>query len=561
MDGFSPAPGCCSGHPLFDAGGRVDWIEVTAMPESYYLAGIQTGSRRTAMFSVVALAAAILLAALLAGVVSGPMQRISQSAEAMAQGDLTQRAGKSGLRELNALVESFNRMAEQLQESFGRTLASQQTLKATFNTSPAAMIVFDSSTLQYGGFDFDTGMPIVDINEAWLKITGHSRETLIGHSSSRLELWGSEHERQRFVAMLIQDGYVNNFEAPLRKADGSTFFGLLAVRSAKVGAGQLSILAIEDITERKEAGRQAARRAERSGRAEPAAGSARARAHAGAGGVKREAASRDRRPAPGQGQADPVGKTGQPRLHRRRGGARAQYAIGVGVTVASTMQGKTEAIQQHSAAGTLRRSQLEEYMQAQQEGMQLLLQALSRTGDLVANFKRVAVDQGSAQRRSFSLQRAVDDVAALTRASMRKAPYTLEIDVPEDLTMDSFPGAIEQVIINLCNNSIAHGFAGRDHGVMRVSARAEGETVQLVYTDDGKGMNAEVLRRIFDPFFTTALGKGGSGLGMAICYNLVTGPLGGSISVASEIGQGCRFTIILPRIAPAGNTAAAAVAV
>ncbi len=226
--------------------------------------------------------------------------------------------------------------------------------------------------------------------------------------------------------------------------------------------------------------------------------------------------------------------------------------IGISVTVASTMRSKTDALRRHASEGTLRRSQLDETLEALSDGMVLLQQALDRAHQLVANFKRVSVDQSSEKRRSFRLKQAIDDVAGLTRATFRKTAYTLEVDVPDDLTMVSYPGAIEQIVINLINNSTAHGFAGRDHGTMRISAMAEGQNVHLTYSDDGCGMTPDTLRHVFDPFFTTALGRGGSGLGMTISYNLATGPLAGSIDVASEPGQGCRFALVLPRVAPEG---------
>lgn len=63
--------------------------------------------------------------------------------------------------------------------------------------------------------------------------------------------------------------------------------------------------------------------------------------------------------------------------------------------------------------------------------------------------------------------------------------------------------------------------------------RLEDGQVELSVRDDGRGMDASVVRRIFDPFFTTKLGKGGSGLGMHIVHNIVTNVLGGQIEVIS----------------------------
>jgi len=74
--------------------------------------------------------------------------------------------------------------------------------------------------------------------------------------------------------------------------------------------------------------------------------------------------------------------------------------------------------------------------------------------------------------------------------------------------------------------------------------------VLLRFSDDGVGIPAHNMGKIFDPFFTTKLGQGGSGLGLNIVHNIVTGMLGGRISVESQPGSGTLFTIYLPCIAP-----------
>jgi signal transduction histidine kinase len=69
-------------------------------------------------------------------------------------------------------------------------------------------------------------------------------------------------------------------------------------------------------------------------------------------------------------------------------------------------------------------------------------------------------------------------------------------------------------------------------------------------------MPEAVRRRIFEPFFTTRRGSGGSGLGLHIVYNLATQILGGSIECDSVPGQGTRFTLQFPRVAPTPKPAA-----
>ena len=79
------------------------------------------------------------------------------------------------------------------------------------------------------------------------------------------------------------------------------------------------------------------------------------------------------------------------------------------------------------------------------------------------------------------------------------------------------------------------------------------EWIELAFSDNGCGIPEDNLQRIFDPFFTTRLGQGGSGLGLNITHNLVSGILGGSLSVSSVPGQGTCFVLRLPLVAPGGQ--------
>jgi signal transduction histidine kinase len=117
--------------------------------------------------------------------------------------------------------------------------------------------------------------------------------------------------------------------------------------------------------------------------------------------------------------------------------------------------------------------------------------------------------------------------------------------------MDSLPGPLGQIVINLVNNAYLHAFEGRSDGVLTIHATLDGDQVLLGFADNGVGMPTEHLEKLFVPFFSTKIGKGGTGLGMAIVQNLTTKSLRGSITVASTLGQGTRFNLVLPRMLPA----------
>ena len=225
--------------------------------------------------------------------------------------------------------------------------------------------------------------------------------------------------------------------------------------------------------------------------------------------------------------------------------------IGNCVTVASSLQGASEEFAHKLRAGSpVRRSDLDAYVVSTKEAAQLLARGLERAAELVNRFKQVAVDQTGSHRRGFDLKEVVEGIVVLMRPEVKRSPATLVVEIPPRIKMDSFPGAIDQLISNLINNAIAHAFEGRRQGLITIRAEQQQDGVTLVFSDNGVGMEAHVRARIFEPFFTTRLGQGGSGLGMSICYNLVVGALGGTIEVLSDPGAGCTVVMWLPLKAP-----------
>ena len=224
--------------------------------------------------------------------------------------------------------------------------------------------------------------------------------------------------------------------------------------------------------------------------------------------------------------------------------------IGNCLTVATTLRDRSEELFAEIEQGTIKRSSLSRYMTDSKTGMDILIRGLHRSSELVSNFKQVAVDQTSEQRRIFHLHQVVNEVVALMIPMLRKTPYVLSIDIPEEIGMDSFPGPIEQIITNLINNSVLHGFEPDQSGTMRLTASKQEQSVKIEFSDNGRGIPEHHLNRIFDPFFTTKLGRGGTGLGLNIVHNIVRKMLGGQIEVNSVAGKGTSFVILLPLVAP-----------
>jgi len=224
--------------------------------------------------------------------------------------------------------------------------------------------------------------------------------------------------------------------------------------------------------------------------------------------------------------------------------------LGNGRMVASTLAEQTQAMAQELRCGQLKRSALDTYVGQVSDGVGLLERNLERAVELLGNFRQVAADQASEQRRVFNLSTVVGEILHSLSPSLKHQPHRIEVDIADNIVMDSQPGALGQIIINLVNNAYLHAFEGRTNGVLTIDARLAADQVTLTVADNGIGMSPELLDKLFEPFFSTKIGKGGTGLGMAIVQNLVSKALGGRVSVVSAMGQGTRFELVFPRVLP-----------
>jgi C4-dicarboxylate-specific signal transduction histidine kinase len=182
-----------------------------------------------------------------------------------------------------------------------------------------------------------------------------------------------------------------------------------------------------------------------------------------------------------------------------------------------------------------------------EEGASLIDKSLGRAADLVRSFKQVAVDQSSNRYRIFSINEIIHENQVLLSPRLSKAHIVVTVQAPDQLEMSGYPGDIGQVLTNLIENAMVHGYADAPSGEIFIDVvLLARERVRIQVRDAGCGIPEVSLGRIFDPFFTSRMGQGGSGLGLAIVYKLVTQSLAGSIVVASAVGVGTTFTVELP---------------
>lgn len=228
--------------------------------------------------------------------------------------------------------------------------------------------------------------------------------------------------------------------------------------------------------------------------------------------------------------------------------------VGIVLTAVTTLQHQAQAFQAELASGSaVRRANLNAYIAASLHACELIERSAVRADQLIRNFKELAVDPTHARRRKFDMRAVVEEIVATLQSPLQQAVVDMQIEIASAIALDSYPGALGQILTHLVMNSLQHGFEGRVRGRITLRAHVQDTMVVLCYEDDGVGMGAQAAHRAFDPFYTTKLGQGGSGLGLYVVYNLATGVLGGSVALRTDLGAGVRFELVLPLVAPAAQ--------
>lgn len=221
--------------------------------------------------------------------------------------------------------------------------------------------------------------------------------------------------------------------------------------------------------------------------------------------------------------------------------------LGICVTATSHLVQELKLTREELEAGEMTEDSLQQFFDIIEQSLRIMTTNTQRAAALVRSFKQVAVDQSSDDIRPFTLKTYLNEVLLSLQPKLKGRAVKVAVECPPDLMLDSFPGAVSQIVTNLVMNSLVHGFEDDRDGNIRIEARLVEDMVQFDYSDDGSGMDAATLAQLFDPFFTTKRGQGGSGLGAHILYNLVTGPLGGTVKVDSQPGEGLHYRLRFPR--------------
>ncbi len=219
--------------------------------------------------------------------------------------------------------------------------------------------------------------------------------------------------------------------------------------------------------------------------------------------------------------------------------------LGIGVTAASLLDKLIVELKKSYQQERLSSKELEDFLETASTSSELLTKNLHRSADLVSSFKKVSVNQTVEQALQIELDLYLHQIIASLSAQLNNKQHKIHIH-SDNIKVRMNVDALNQILNNLVCNSLIHGFKNKPQGEITLSATQKNKQIEIVYQDNGCGMNELDLAMLFEPFFTTTRNKGGTGLGAHIVYNLVTQALNGKISAWSRLEQGLTIKITFP---------------
>ncbi|MDP3479231.1 MAG: PAS domain S-box protein [Desulfoprunum sp.] len=368
---------------------------------------------------------------------------------------------------------------------------SEERFSKAFSSSPAPMVISDIETGRF-----------IDFNENWLRMTGYSREDLIGSTSYDLGVWRDPQDRKQLALRLRQDGHIKDFPSQIVTVSGKIRDVIWAAEIINIGGAEVMLSLVYDYTDKKRADEEKEKL-----------------------------------------QMQLLQSQKLESVGRLAGGVAHDYNNMLGVILGHAELAMLKADESHPLHVHLREIRL----------------AAQRSAELTQQLLAFARRQTIAPK-VIDLNRSVTTTLQMLHLIIGENIELVWLPGDEAFPVKIDPSQFDQLLMNLCVNA-----RDAIDGVGRISIETgriildeaycatntfftPGDYTVLAVSDTGCGMDKETRAKIFEPFFTTKdLGKG-TGLGLATVYGIVK-QNDGFINVYSEPGQGTTFRIYLPRYA------------
>jgi len=178
------------------------------------------------------------------------------------------------------------------------------------------------------------------------------------------------------------------------------------------------------------------------------------------------------------------------------------------------------------------------------------LEGLGHVAGIVRAMKEFS-HPGRAEKMPVDVNHAIETTLTVARNEWKYVADVITDLAPNLPQVPCLPGDFNQVLLNIIVNAahaisdVVKGHEGR-RGVIKISTRQAGASVEIKISDTGAGIAESIRNRVFEPFFTTKEVGRGTGQGLAIAYNTIVKKHGGELTFETEVGKGTQFIIRLP---------------
>ena len=345
---------------------------------------------------------------------------------------------------------------------------------------------------------------LIDINDAWQKMTGFSREEAIGRTAIKLNLYVNPGDRDQLISRLSGEGMVKNFEFKALHKSGSLIDVLMSARFIDIAGEQHMLTLTQDITEQKR--------------------------------LEFLVQQRQKMETLGTLVAGVAHEINNPINTIMNN---APLLRSVWKDLLPLVEERAEK-QPGRRYGGLTGGFLKENLDQLISDIDM---AANRVASIVKGLKDFSRKTSPLEKQQVDINIAVENAIRLAGSTIRKSGITLALDLAPNLpSINANLQNLEQIILNLAINAVQA--IDHDHGEIKIATthnKNQG-TIVLSVQDNGKGISPAISDKIFDPFFTEWQSIGGTGLGLPITQNLVKAN-DGEITFKSRVGKGAAFLV------------------
>ena len=502
-----------------DHGTGHDWILMTAMPESFYLAGLRKANSRSAMVLALALVLALVLGAVLASMVTAPLRHMAHATRTMAGGDMSVRVPGAKLEELDALAESFNAMAAKLKTSFDdlvAEVAARESRERELKESEARLglseerlkLAIDAASL--GIWDWDVERDRLVWDDSMYRLYGVRKEEFSG----AFDAWSKcivpedvEQAKADVEAALRGDrDYLSDFK--VQRADGAIRIirGVAQIIRDADGRPVRMVGINRDVTDLIDAERE------------------RVRANEELQAAQAELAHVARLTTMGELAASIAHEINQP--------------LGAILTNAET----ADAILKSQSPDIAALPAIVELKDIVND----ILHDDRRAGEVIRRIRSL-VTKAPFELKNLDLNDLVRDTVEL----LTSVAGARKVELVSRIAQDVLPILgdriqLQQVILNLVVNGIdAMKDTPSENRIVSIRTSCVENFAQLSVSDRGSGIPKDKLKTVFEPFYTNK--AGGMGMGLSIARTIIEAHQG-LIRAENRDHGGASFRIRLPLV-------------